>query len=184
MREKMLVHGRRHELRRLPLDGRDWPLGLLSLFGIGGNEPEVVREAVLYLNTTSLFYFTLGLLFVFRNILQGMGKNTMPMASAGVEVAVRIVATFTFVEWWGFWGVCVVNPVTWSGAVAMLLIGYFRAMRDIHGETRPDYESVVLHYDAQTKFGAPAESVPTASVRLIIPEPEKRDPNAGSVRIL
>lgn len=157
---------------------------LLSLFGIGQNEPEVVREAVQYLNTTSLAYFLLGLLFVFRNLLQGMGKNLMPTMSAAVEVVVRIAATFTFVQWWGFWGVCIVNPVTWAGAVAMLVAGYFLAMRDIHREAPPSYESVVLNYDSQAKFGSPMENVPSASVRLTIEKPAKRDDNSGSVRIL
>lgn len=157
---------------------------LLSLFGIGDNEPGVVREAVQYLNTTSLAYFLLGLLFVFRNLLQGMGKNTMPMASAGVEVVARIVATFTFVKWWGFWGVCLVNPVTWVGAVAMLIAGYFLAMRDIHREAPRHFESVVLTYDAQAKFGSPTENVPTASVRLTPAHSGRQRDTESSVRIL
>jgi putative MATE family efflux protein len=157
---------------------------LLSQFGIDESEPGVVRDAVLYLNTTSLFYFVLGILFVLRNILQGMGKNTMPMASAAVEVAARIVATFTIVEWWGFWGVCVVNPATWVGAVAMLVIGYVRAMRDIRREAPGNFESVVLHYDAQAKFAPPMESVPSASVRLLVRAGETPGAKQGSVRLL
>ena len=56
---------------------------LLSLFGIDQKEPGVVAEALQYLRLTSFFYFVLGLLFVFRNILQGMGKNTMPWCPPG-----------------------------------------------------------------------------------------------------
>ncbi len=156
----------------------------LSLFGIGENEPQVVSEAVQYLNTTSLAYFLLGLLFVFRNILQGMGKNTMPTVSAATEVVVRIIATFTFLKWWGFWGVCIVNPVTWVGAVAMLLIGYFMAMRDIRREAPPNFESVILNYEAQAKFAPPMESVASASVRIILDHPENQKSNSESVRIL
>ncbi|MCD8139967.1 MAG: hypothetical protein LUE17_09370 [Planctomycetaceae bacterium] len=156
---------------------------LLSLFGIGLNEPDVVREAVLYLNTTSLFYFMLGLLFIFRNLLQGMGRNIMPTAAAGAEVVVRIVATFTFVNWWGFWGVCIVNPVAWTGAVAMLVIGYYQAVRDFRRHIPPTYESVILNYDAQAKFGAPMENVPVASVRLTA-SPEVRSGDKESIRIL
>ncbi|MCD8352673.1 MAG: MATE family efflux transporter [Planctomycetaceae bacterium] len=156
---------------------------LLSLFGIGLNEPDVVREAVLYLNTTSLFYFMLGLLFVLRNLLQGMGKNVMPTAAAGAEVVVRVVATFTFLNWWGFWGVCIVNPVAWTGAVAMLTIGYFQAARDFRRHGPPTYESVILNYDAQAKFGAPMENVPMASVRLTAP-PQVRNGDKESIRFL
>lgn len=159
---------------------------LLGLFGIGEAEPGVVREAMQYLTITSMFYFVLGLLFVFRNILQGMGKNTMPMASAGAEIVVRIFATFAFADWWGFAGLCMVNPITWVGAVTMLLIGYFMAIRDIRFDERPNYESVVLNYDAQAKFGSLTDSVPSASVRIQIEKPEerKKDDASGSVRFL
>ncbi len=157
---------------------------LLALFGIGSNEPDVVREAMQYLRITSLTYFLLGILFVFRNVLQGMGKNTMPMASAAAEVVVRIGTTLSIGSWWGFLGICLVNPLTWVGGVSMLLIGYFRAMRDIRRDAPPNYESVVLNYDAQSKFASPTESVPTAVVELPIPEGEKRDPGKDSVRIL
>ena len=157
---------------------------LLSLFGIDANEPDVVREAQQYLNITSGFYFMLGLLFVFRNILQGMGKNTMPMASAAAEIAVRIVGTFGFAKWWGFLGICLVNPLTWAAAVAMLVIGYFMAMRDLRFDERAGYESVVLNYDAQAKFGSLSESVPSASVRIKLEQPTPQEQTSSSVRIL
>ncbi len=157
---------------------------ILSLFGIGGNEPNVVREATQYLNTASLFYFLLGLLFVFRNILQGLGKNTMPIMAAATEVVARVVATFTFVQWWGFWGVCFVNPVAWAGGVAILLTGYFRVMRGLRREEGMGYESVVVNYDAQGKFGSPMESVPAASVRILPEETGKRNAKTDSVRFL
>lgn len=156
----------------------------LSLFGIGSSEPTVVANAAQYLNLTSLFYFVLGLLFVFRNILQGMGKNTMPMVAAGSEVVVRMFATFAFVGWWSFTGLCLVNPLTWMGAVSLLLAGYFMAMRDLRFDERPGYESVVLHYDAQAKFGALSNSVPSASVRIKLDKPDRDDPSRSSVRFL
>lgn len=156
---------------------------LLALFGIGVNEPDVVREARQYLNITSMFYFLLGLLFVFRNILQGMGKNTMPLASAAAEIVVRIFATFAFAHWWGVVGICLVNPLTWVGGLSMLLIGYCLAMRDTSFDERPGYESVVINYDAQVKFGSLSESAPSASVRIKLEQPpDKR--SGDSVRFL
>lgn len=159
----------------------EWVLGL---FGIGADEPRVVREAVQYLTIVSIFYFLLGILFVYRNVLQGMGKNTMPTAAAGAEIVVRIFATFTFTDWWGFLGICAVNPLCWLGAVAMLLIGYFKAMRDVRYDQTPGYESVVLHYDAQAKFGSLTDSVPTASVRIQLEKPPKPGAPTDSVRFL
>ncbi len=156
---------------------------LLSLFGINQNEPDVVREAQLYLNLTSGFYFLLGLLFVFRNVLQGMGKNTMPMVSAASEIVVRIFATFSFAEWWGYAGICLVNPLTWAAAMGCLVAGYFMAMRDARFDERPGYESVVLNYDAQAKFGALTDAVPSASVRIKLEQPPENT-KSSSVRFL
>jgi Na+-driven multidrug efflux pump len=155
----------------------------LGLFGIGANEPEVVREARQYLNITSVFYFLLGLLFVYRNVLQGMGKNTMPTVSAGAEIAVRLFATFAFAEWWGSAGICLVNPLCWVAAVAMLVIGYFLAIRDTRFDEAAGYESVVVNYAGQAKFGSLAESVPSASVRIKL-EGKQPDGVKSSVRIM
>ncbi len=154
----------------------------LALFGIdGAAEPDVVRDALLYLDAVSLFYFLLGILFVFRNFLQGMGRTRMPLAAAGAEVAVRIAATFTIVEWWGFWGVCVVGPVTWAGSVSLLLWGAFRAFRAMGREPAPAYESVVVQ---SVGHGAPVGSAPSASVRLKIGEGASAAAKRPSVRIL
>lgn len=139
---------------------------LLGLFGIGGNEPHVVREARMYLNTTSLFYIILGLLFTFRNALQGMGKNRIPLAASAVDIVVRTAMTFAFLRWWGFQGLCFVSPLTWMCAMALLFWGYVAAMRSIGSDERPKYESVVLNYDAQAKFGNITENVPSASVEV------------------
>ncbi len=159
---------------------------LLALFGIGQNEPEVVRQARLYLNTVSVLYFLLGILFVFRNILQGMGKNSMPLIAAGAEIVVRLLTSFTFPEWWGVLGVCVINPICWGSSVAVLLIGYFLAMRNLRFDESPGYESVVVNYSGQAKFPPPAESAPSASVRIKLEEktPGETGTKRSSVRIL
>ena len=155
---------------------------LLGLFGIGANEPHVVSEARMYLNTTSLFYIILGLLFVFRNALQGMGKNRIPLAASAVDIVVRTAMTFTFVEWWGFRGLCFVSPLTWLYAALLLFFGYVAAMRRVGSGKRPTSESVVLNYDAQAKFGNITENVPSVSVEVEM-EGEGNRPR-DSVRIL
>ena len=155
---------------------------LLGLFGIGENEPHVVREARMYLNTTSLFYIILGLLFVFRNALQGMGRTRIPLAASGVDIVVRTAMTFAFVGWWGFQGLCFVSPLTWFCAGVLLFWGYVVAMRRIGFDKRPTAESVVLNYDAQAKFGNITENVPSATVEVEMPAGTRS--TSDSVRIL
>ncbi|MDR0361923.1 MAG: MATE family efflux transporter [Planctomycetota bacterium] len=154
---------------------------VLGLFGIGANEPEVVREARQYLNTVSVLYFLLGFLFVFRNVLQGMGKNTMPIVASGAEIVVRLFASFVFADWWGTAGVCFVNPLCWGVSVLILLTGYFLAIRNAHFDEVPGYESVAVNYVGQAKFGSPTESAPSASVRIKLEE-KRSDGTRSSVR--
>ena len=66
----------------------------------------------------------------------------------------------------------------------MLLVGYIIAMRDIRFDARPGYESVVLNYDAQAKFGAISENVPSASVRIKLEKTRETPSGSDSVRFL
>jgi hypothetical protein len=125
----------------------------------------------------STLYFLLGLLFVFRNVLQGMGRNTMPIAASGAEVVLRLFTASAFAEWWGTFGVCIVNPICWAASVAILLTGYFLAMRNTRFDDAPGYETVIVNYDGMT------ESVPSASVRLRL-EGKQTEATKSSVRIL
>ncbi len=155
----------------------------LGLFGIGANEPEVLRVARQYLNTVSMLYFLLGFLFVFRNVLQGMGKNTMPITASCAEILVRLIVASAFAEWWGTAGICLVNPLCWSVSVLILATGYFLAMRNVHFDEAPGYGTVIVNYDGQAKFGSLAEGVPSASVRIKL-EGKQSEGTKSSVRIL
>lgn len=109
---------------------------LMGLFGIGGEEAQVAEQAQLYLNVTSVFYVLFGLWCVFRNTLQGMGYTRMPMVSAGLEILLRIFASFGFTHLAGFLGISFVDPVTWAGALALLMAGYFSAMKKMRAQER------------------------------------------------
>ena len=65
---------------------------LLFLFFRPGTDMETVTElAKPYLYLTSVFYFPLSLIFIFRNGLQGCGYAMIPLFSGVVELAVRCV---------------------------------------------------------------------------------------------
>ncbi len=151
----------------------------LGLFGIGEAEPGVVRQAREYLNTVSALYFLLGLLFVFRNVLQGMGRNAVPILAAAGEVTMRLIAAPCFAAWWGPSGICYVNPLCWGSSLTILFVGYVLAMRNVRFDEALEYESVVANYGGPPPPGSPTSA--SARIRL-----EKR-PEGGtksSVRIL
>ncbi len=151
----------------------------LALFGIGESEPEVVRQAREYLNTVSALYFLLGLLFVFRNALQGMGRNVLPILSAGAEVTMRLFAAPCFAAWWGPSGICYVNPLCWAASLILLAAGYVHAIRCVRFEEEPEYGTVVANYPNQPTLG----SAPSASARIRL-EKQPEGGTKSSVRIL
>ncbi len=154
----------------------------LELFGIGENEPGVVLRAREYLNTVSALYFLLGLLFVFRNALQGMGRNVVPLLAAGTEIVLRLFTAPLFAGWWGASGICYVNPLCWAVAVAVLLTGYGLAIRRAGAggaAAEPEYGSVVVSYGGQPTLA----SATSASARIRL-EKRPEGTTKSSVRIL
>ncbi len=96
----------------------DW---FVTLF-VGGNEPEVMAYARQYMYITSVFYFMLGLLFVFRNALQGMGASMVTLVGGGIELVLRTAIAFILPPLIGFTGICVAGPSAWIGASVPLII--------------------------------------------------------------
>ena len=96
----------------------DW---FVTLF-VGAGEPVVMDYARQYMQITSVFYFMLGLLFVFRNALQGMGSSMITLVGGGIELVLRTVIAFVLPPLIGFTGICVAGPAAWIGASVPLII--------------------------------------------------------------
>lgn len=99
----------------------DW---FVRLF-VGGNEPEVMAYAREYMTVNSLFYAVLGLLFIFRNTLQGMGVSFIPMMAGVAELVMRTAVALTLPLLVGYIGVCVAGPAAWIGAAVPIIIAFF-----------------------------------------------------------
>lgn len=97
--------------------------GLVSLF-LGENDGAVTAYAQTYLNIVGPFFFILGLLFIFRNTLQGMGFGGIPLLAGVSELVVRVAAAMWLADAWGFSGVCAASSIAWVLATALLLGGY------------------------------------------------------------
>ena len=85
---------------------------------------EVLKLAQTYLNITVFFFIFLGILFIFRNILQGMGEVILPLISGFVELLTRILFAFIFAKSLGFIGVCIASPAAWIFGAIILYICY------------------------------------------------------------
>lgn len=101
----------------------------LSKFLTGTQSKEVLDIAMLYLVTNVPCYFMLTLLLIYRNAMQSLGYKILPIIVSGIELAGKILPLGVLTGWWGYLGVCVLEPVLWTICSAVLIIGYMYAKR-------------------------------------------------------
>ena len=80
---------------------------------LGFPAPITVRHKFLYM------------IFVYRNVLQGVGRSFMPLMAGVFELIARCVVSFTLPERMGYVGVCLAGPAAWIAAVVPLCIAYY-----------------------------------------------------------
>lgn len=103
---------------------------LVRLFTGTVNEA-LEKDALTYLYIGIPFYLILGVLIVYRGALQAMGNTTGPIASSFFELAVRISGVLILPIFYGYFGICLTNPLAWVGGVIPVLFIYWRVMRNI-----------------------------------------------------
>ena len=77
-----------------------------------------------YLIISTMFYFFLGLIFVFRNTIQGMGKPVLPLMSSITELCVRAFGASYLARVIGYRGIMYAGPLAWFAAGILVLCGY------------------------------------------------------------
>ena len=94
------------------------------------NEPEVIAIGAKGLRITSMMYFGLGLIYVMRGMLNGVGDAFFAMMNGVTEVIGRIGFAFMFmmIPSIGMWGVWYTNGLTWT------LTGLVNVIRVLQGK--------------------------------------------------
>ncbi|MFS0910925.1 MATE family efflux transporter [Microbacterium sp. 179-I 3D2 NHS] len=110
--------------------------GLLVAFGapmvrlfVGDGSDEVVELAHLMLIINGCGYWALGMLFVLRGALQGLGHTLVPTITGVIELVARVAAAVVLGAMIGFAGVALSNPLAWVGAIVLLVPAYIAAHR-------------------------------------------------------
>lgn len=101
---------------------------LIRLF-VGPGEEHVVELAQTFLVVNGSLYVALGLLFVLRNTLQGMGRSLVPTVAGVMELVTRVVAALVLASHVGFVGVCLAAPLAWVAALVPVWVSYHRRRR-------------------------------------------------------
>jgi len=85
---------------------------------------EAIALAKQYVLITGYTVFILGIMLVFRSALQGLGKKSAPIICSVMETVMSILAAFVLIPYFGFIGVCLVNPLSWVASGIPLYISF------------------------------------------------------------
>ena len=79
-----------------------------------------MKSAKQYLNTVALFFIPLGLLFVYRHVLQGLGEGMITMYAGISELVGRLIVGFFLSKYLGYTAICLAGPAAWIAALYYL----------------------------------------------------------------
>jgi putative MATE family efflux protein len=77
------------------------------------------------------FYPMLGLIFIYRNTLQGLGYGLVPMLGGIFELIARVAVIMVLAKPFGFVGICWANSVAWIAALIPLIPVYYYRMKKV-----------------------------------------------------
>ncbi|HIU86956.1 TPA: MATE family efflux transporter [Candidatus Spyradomonas excrementavium] len=101
-----------------------WGSNVVGIF-LGQAETEIIKIAREYLWISTIFYFFLGQIFIFRNALQGMGEAVLPLAASIAELVIRSFAAVYLAVKFSYFGIFYAGPIAWVTASTILAAGYF-----------------------------------------------------------
>ena len=108
---------------------------VISLF-IENPSAQIISYAMEYLWITSWFFVPLGLIFIYRNTLHGLGQTFVPMLSGLLEFFARYLTIVIFGAGFGYTAICFADPATWTSTAIVLLIPYYKWAHDRKKEMR------------------------------------------------
>lgn len=92
---------------------------------------ELVSIATQYFHICLWFYIPLGLIFVYRNALQGLGNGFVPLMGGIFELIARGIVIFFLFERLQFIGIVLADPLAWISALIPLIPFYYLHMKKI-----------------------------------------------------
>lgn len=108
----------------------------LMLLFIRSEETEIMRSGMMYMRVTSLFYVILGVNYIVRFALTGVGKTAIPMLVGISEVLTRAAVTYLLVYRIGFFGMTAASPACWSTSTLLCVLCYKPMMKSAFSRYR------------------------------------------------
>jgi len=101
----------------------------ISKFFLSDEDASIVEQVLdgshKYIIICSIFVWVLGLLYIYRNTLQGLENSFISFLSGIAELSVRIIIAILLSGPFGFVGICFSNPVAWIAGAVPMIIAYY-----------------------------------------------------------
>lgn len=103
----------------------------IALLFVHPEEKLILSQLQGFLRINGIFYPVLGLLFVLRNTLQGLGYGFLPMLAGVCEMTARSLVAFCLVGMFQFNAICFANPAAWFAADLLLIVVWMIKIRSL-----------------------------------------------------
>lgn len=110
-----------------------WLISLVAVFMFApkmiaaitaSNSETIIANAVQYLTVNSALFLLPAVICILRNSLQGLGDTKTPLISSLIELAGKIIITYTLVASAGYFGIIIAEPIVWALMVIPLIYRY------------------------------------------------------------
>ena len=101
----------------------------MTVLFVSENVREITEYVDISLRCAALSFVFLAVVNIYRNGIQGMGFGLLPMTAGIAELVGRSMAAVAASRFGSFLGICLASPVAWILAAGLLLVMYFRIMR-------------------------------------------------------
>lgn len=105
---------------------------VIRLFVGGADYEKVLEYANIYIVACGSCFVPLGMIFVFRNVMQGCGHSFMPAMGGVVELLCRMAAAWAAVKTMNFMLICVADAGTWLVTGIFLAIAYLSVFKKFY----------------------------------------------------
>lgn len=106
----------------------------MALLFVDAKETAVIAQIAHLYRICSVFYPTLGFLFIYRNTVQGLGYGVPAMLAGVFELFARAFIAITFVPKIGFDAACFASPFAWILADVLLIPVYYIVIHRLKGQ--------------------------------------------------
>ncbi len=101
----------------------------IALLFLDKGETAILANVKTFLTMNSMFFFSLAILMITRNTIQGLGYSKSALFAGIFEMFARGIIAFTLVPVYGYIAACLANPAAWIAGDLFLIPWYLILMK-------------------------------------------------------